>query len=752
MATVEFKYQKEKIKIQCWGEEKMKDIFERFSQKTGINTKAVHFIYNGFIINEKLLLSEIYNSENKKPITIILYPKNHDINFLKSMIIANNQNPPQKRQRKIKRPECNEISSYPIVKDNKSKSIICPECKENARYSFDNYKFSIYGCRNNHRFNDLLFDDFEKKLNYDCSKIICEECKNINKNQTENKIFYKCLSCDKYLCPFCKKLHKEKCNIIDIDNNYKCLIHNSLFSSFCLQCKINLCNQCLKENHKNHDNVFFRDILPDKDKVNNELSNLKTKMFDLKIKIQTLKNKLNRISAQLNKYYELYNNLIENYNNNKINYEILKNINEININSVCEKIDDIHNSFDSIDLSYKIYNIDTVMQNINKIIPKDLLTMKYHISKKDKEIIIFGSEFVKRNKFLFKILFEGKEYELTEKFNVEKYNKNYLEIKLIILADVTDLSYMFYNCSSLLEVKMNNQYDFHDVKNMSSMFFGCSLLESISIFKDKILYNATDTSFMFALCSNLDFSFLKSWEFITFNAKDMNFMFCGCNKLKSMDINAVNAINMSGMFFGCSSLNEIKINHLNVDVINMSQMFRGCKNLINLHINNPLKEDQIKIKDISGMFSECDLYHLNIIENLNTNSVINMSYLFSDNKFLLGTESINWTTENVINISSMFAGCSQLKNLSFLENISTENVIKMSSMFKECLELKDLSGIAKFKTGKVIDMSSLFSGCSNLQDISPISNWDLSNVIFMQEMFSSCENLKKDTEIKMEYK
>jgi len=33
----------------------------------------------------------------------------------------------------------------------KSKYIICPECKENARILIDNYKINIYDCKNGHK-------------------------------------------------------------------------------------------------------------------------------------------------------------------------------------------------------------------------------------------------------------------------------------------------------------------------------------------------------------------------------------------------------------------------------------------------------------------------------------------------------------------------------------------------------------------------------------------------------------------------
>ena len=46
------------------------------------------------------------------------------------------------------------------------------------------------------------------------------------------------------------------------------------------------------------------------------------------------------------------------------------------------------------------------------------------IYKYEKNINIFGSEFVKNNKNKCKMIIDNKEYEITEKYNIENYNNN----------------------------------------------------------------------------------------------------------------------------------------------------------------------------------------------------------------------------------------------------------------------------------------------------------------------------------------
>ena len=64
------------------------------------------------------------------------------------------------------------------------------------------------------------------------------------------------------------------------------------------------------------------------------------------------------------------------------------------------------------------------------------INLIYDISKKDKMIEkdrnyinIFGSEFVKNNKNICKLIIDNKEYEITEKYKIKKYNKNIYKIK-----------------------------------------------------------------------------------------------------------------------------------------------------------------------------------------------------------------------------------------------------------------------------------------------------------------------------------
>ena len=78
------------------------------------------------------------------------------------------------------------------------------------------------------------------------------------------------------------------------------------------------------------------------------------------------------------------------------------------------------------------------------------ISIIYNIDKEDEEyedgkyINIFGIGFVENNKDKCKMIIDNKEYEITDRYNIENYNNNELKIKLKGNNNVTDMSYMFY--------------------------------------------------------------------------------------------------------------------------------------------------------------------------------------------------------------------------------------------------------------------------------------------------------------------
>jgi len=66
-----------------------------------------------------------------------------------------------------------------------------------------------------------------------------------------------------------------------------------------------------------------------------------------------------------------------------------------------------------------------------------------------KILFIFGYFFAENNKNKCKIIIDNNEYEIRDKFVVKNYKNNKLKIKLKGINNITDMSFMFKDCSSL---------------------------------------------------------------------------------------------------------------------------------------------------------------------------------------------------------------------------------------------------------------------------------------------------------------
>ena len=266
--------------------------------------------------------------------------------------------------------------------------------------------------------------------------------------------------------------------------------------------------------------------------------------------------RINNVMKNYEILFKLIERNIENYDVEKINYYINKNIDSfysaINSSKVMKDLEDLMRTNMSQDFIPKILKIYNEM-NKNEI---DLI---YNIPNDNKDITIFGYEFVKRNKDLCNIIYQDEEYDLTDTFDCKNINSNQLKIKLKGINNVLYLDGMFSGCSQLSHLTDFSNWDTTYVISMSKLFEDCKFekLPDIS-------------------------------NFNTSNVLFMEKMFLGCSSLKSLpDISKFNTSN----------------------VIDMKKMFKSCESLISLpdiskwDITNVLKISGVK--GIEKMFKYC---------------------------------------------------------------------------------------------------------------------------------------------------
>ena len=141
---------------------------------------------------------------------------------------------------------------------------------------------------------------------------------------------------------------------------------------------------------------------------------------------------------------------------------------------------------------------------------KSKIKLIYKINNKDEEfeegeqnINIFGAEFVKNIKNICKMIIYNKEHEISEKYKVTNFNNNILEIKLKGIENVTNMSDMFYGCSSLSSLPDISKWNTINVTDMRFMFGECSSLLSLPDISNWNTNKVTKMSYMFYGCSSL---------------------------------------------------------------------------------------------------------------------------------------------------------------------------------------------------------------------------------------------------------
>ena len=165
--------------------------------------------------------------------------------------------------------------------------------------------------------------------------------------------------------------------------------------------------------------------------------------------------------------------------------------------------------------------------------------------------------------------------------------------------------------------------------------------------------------------------------------------------------------------------------------------FSGCKNLTDIKGIENLNTE--KVTSMIYMFDGCTKLESLDLTNFNTAVVKSMTYMFYNCSTLTSLNLSNFNTAKVTDMSSMFEGCTKLASLD-LSNFNTEKVMYMSNMFYNCSALTSLD-LRKFNTAKVTEMSNMFYNCSALTTIFASDKFVTDLVTKSTDMFSGCKNL-----------
>ncbi|OTP26332.1 BspA family leucine-rich repeat surface protein [Enterococcus mundtii] len=194
---------------------------------------------------------------------------------------------------------------------------------------------------------------------------------------------------------------------------------------------------------------------------------------------------------------------------------------------------------------------------------------------------------------------------------------------------------LFSNMSNLRTIEGIHHLDTTNVTDMSTMFWNLSSLVEL----DLSSFNTTNVElmgYMFAGMSTITRLDLSSFN--TVNVTDLRSMFLGMSNLVDLDIssfNTENVRNMDGMFSSVSKLKELDLSHFDTrNVTTMIGMFNGTRDLTNLNISN-----------------------------FDTSNVTNMVLMFADASSLTTLDLSHFDTRNVSVMTGMFDGATSLTEL-----------------------------------------------------------------------------------------
>ena len=308
-------------------------------------------------------------------------------------------------------------------------------------------------------------------------------------------------------------------------------------------------------------------------------------------------------------------------------------------------------------------------------------------------------------------------------------------------ANVTDMSFMFFNCQKLTSLDLSN-FNTEKVTNMEAMFSVCPKLKTIYA-SDKFTTAAvTKSEKMFSYCDSLSGDI--NWTSDKANDKTYAKIDGGYFRDKAYDNRPWVKYADGTLTFRCGykrTLGENE-NELNSGE-NLPKWYNDDTNTnTNLVVFDASFANARPTSCYAWFLGFNKLKQIEGIENLNTENVTNMSCMFQGCSSLTSLDVTHFNTGNVTSMYHMFTLCSNLAELD-VTHFNTEKVTDMFSMFSSCKGLISLD-VTNFNTANVKEMSYMFWNCYKLKEIYVSDKFVTDAVISSDNMFWNCSSLSGD--------
>ena len=356
------------------------------------------------------------------------------------------------------------------------------------------------------------------------------------------------------------------------------------------------------------------------------------------------------------------------------------------------------------------------------------------------------------------------------------------------------VTYCWFNqMINLKEIEGIEYLNTSEVTDMTSMFFGCSSLTSIDVSHfDTRKATSMHSMFRNSGITSLDLSNFETWDVVL-----MSSMFQDCSSLQTIYVSdgwgtASLTDNGSYMFEGCTNLvggagteydeDVTDATYARIDGDDDNQGYLTYKGVYAVlddegtltYYNDGLRDQREgKVYNLGGgiapgwntmsdhgylsikaavvdpsmatarptstrlWFASLNVSEIKGLEYINTSETTDMFAMFKGCA-AKNLDLSHFDTRKVTDMNTMFAGCSSLTELD-LSSFDTRNVTNMTSMFEFCTNLKSVD-VSSFNTENVTWTQSMFRGCESMQVID-LYNFNTANVRYIGFMFRDCSEL-----------
>ena len=278
---------------------------------------------------------------------------------------------------------------------------------------------------------------------------------------------------------------------------------------------------------------------------------------------------------------------------------------------------------------------------------------------------------------------------------------------LIDTSYVVDMSNLFKNCSSLTELDIKD-LETDSLVLAKSMFQECSELVELNL-SDVNMENVIDMDMIFSCCESLDNLYLPK----TRDVMSLSRAFERVGKRSSYE----------ACIHGLLETGECE---------NMSYMFSESR-IDDYSLVESF--DTGKLKNVEGMFYNCNLYEADLSE-WDTSNIQTTKNMFWSNAGLQSCNMDGWDMSSLNNCEGMFYLCTSIREINLgWKNVN--NIQNAAYLFKKCYQMRSVD-VSCFGGIKLGDARELFSCCERLTTVYGTSI--LSDV--SDEMFEYCSELE----------